>query len=173
MGLFRGWFSPVPTGSSSELLARDSGHVPVPAACLGAELSLLSLIGSGKLLDFLVASTLARKRNRSPAPPAGPRNPESGCWELGFRTPASLHTAYRQGTASCYLGQVLRLQYLECSCETSFPQSPPPPALLCVCQPWGKGTEKRDRRRGLRAGARLEACQLQPSQVIDGLHREV
>lgn len=165
MGLFRGWFSPVPTGSSSELLARDSGHVPVPAACLGAELSLLSLIGSGKLLDFLVASTLARKRNRSPAPPAGPRNPESGCWELRFRTPASLHTAYRQGTASCYLGQVLRLQYLECSCETSFPQSPPTPRTSVRLSTLGKGNGEERQAEGIKSRSSARGL---PASAIPG-----
>lgn len=40
------------------------------------------LSGSGKLLDFLVASTLARKRNPSPAPPARP----DGTLSAGIRT---------------------------------------------------------------------------------------
>lgn len=136
------------------------------AACLGAELSSPRAVPGNSSISLFPPRW---QENETQAPPLlpGRRNPESGCWELGFRTPASSHTSYRQGTASCYLGQVLRLQKMtECSCGH------PPPALLCFyCMPVNLGErEGRDRPRGLlRAGARLEACQLRLSLVIDGL----
>ena len=142
-----------------------------PAACLGAGLSSPRESGSGKLLDFLVASTLARKRNPSPALP-GRRNPESGCWELGFRTPGVYTHTLPPGY--CELSQPGSQAAVDDGVFLWDIRPRTSVLLLCPCQPWGQGTEKRERQRGLlRAGARLEACRLQPTQVMDSLHGEV
>lgn len=63
-------------------------------ACLGAQLSSPQAVPGNSSISLLPPRW---QENETQAPPLRPTNPESGCWELGFRTPASSHTTLPPG----------------------------------------------------------------------------